>query len=110
VEEAYAGADLFVLPTHYDPFGSSCLEALACGLPVVTTRFAGAAEVIEEGRVGKVVPYPEPAFITDAIETIHKQRNWGEVNAEAWRIAQCLSLDRNTDAILSLFAQLKGTS
>ena len=110
VEEAYAAVDLFVLPTHYDPFGSSCLEALACGLPVVTTRFAGAAEVIEEGRVGKVIPSPEPAFITNAIETIYKERSWGEVNAEALRIAQFLSLDRNTDAILSLLAQLRGTS
>jgi len=110
VEKAYAGADLLVLPTHYDPFGFSCLEALACGLPVVTTRFAGAAEVIEEGSAGRVIPSPEPALIADAMGCIYKEGSWGEVNAEAWRIAQFLSLDKNTDAILSLFAQLRGTS
>ena len=110
VEEAYAGADLFVLPTHYDPFGFSCLEALACGLPVVTTRFAGAAEVIEEGRVGRVIPSPEPALIADAIGCIYKERSWGEVHAGTWKVAQFFSLDKNTDAILSLFSQLRGIS
>src|SRR5205809_7725215 len=34
----YAAADIFILPTLYDPFSNACLEALACGLPVITTR------------------------------------------------------------------------
>src|SRR6266513_522134 len=34
----YSAADIFILPTIYDPFSNACLEALACGLPVITTR------------------------------------------------------------------------
>lgn len=55
IEKYFAAADLFVLPTRYDPFGTVCLEAMACGLPVVTTSMAGAAELIESGKTGFVV-------------------------------------------------------
>ncbi len=54
IEKFYAAADIFVLPTIYDPFSNACLEAMASGLPVVTTLNNGAAEIIEEGREGFV--------------------------------------------------------
>ena len=109
VEEAYAGADLYVLPSYYDPFGFSCLEALACGLPVITTSSAGAAEILEKREVGQVIPSPDPVLIADAIGSVYKERTWGEVNGEAWKLAQGFSAEKNTDAILSLFLQLTGT-
>jgi UDP-glucose:(heptosyl)LPS alpha-1,3-glucosyltransferase len=55
----YAGADVFVLPTLYDPFPSVVLEAMASGLPVITTAQCGAAEIITPGREGFVLDYPE---------------------------------------------------
>jgi len=48
----YAAADCFVLPTLYDPFPNAVLEAMACGLPVITSRQCGAAELITAGREG----------------------------------------------------------
>jgi UDP-glucose:(heptosyl)LPS alpha-1,3-glucosyltransferase len=51
----YAAADIFILPTIYDPFSNACLEALACGLPVITTRSNGFSEVIENGVHGSIV-------------------------------------------------------
>jgi UDP-glucose:(heptosyl)LPS alpha-1,3-glucosyltransferase len=51
----FAAADIFILPTIYDPFSNACLEALACGLPVITTRANGFSEVIEEGVNGSIV-------------------------------------------------------
>lgn len=53
-----AAADLFVLPTIYDPFSNACLEAMACGLPVITTAGNGIAELLEERHTGMVVPDP----------------------------------------------------
>ena len=55
IERFYSAADLFVLPTLYDPFSNACLEAMASGLPVITTRNNGAAEIIEQGREGFVM-------------------------------------------------------
>jgi len=52
--ELYAAADLYVLPTRYDPFANSTLEALAAGLPVVTSPTNGGAELLSEAE-GAVV-------------------------------------------------------
>ncbi len=53
----YAAADIFILPTIYDPFSNACLEALACGLPVITTRSNGFSEIIENGVQGSIVDH-----------------------------------------------------
>ncbi len=55
VEKYYGAGDFLILPTLYDPFSNVCLEALACGLPVITTRSNGAAEVIRDGVNGYVL-------------------------------------------------------
>jgi len=55
IEKYYAAADLFVLPTIYDPFSNATLEAMASGLPVITTKNNGAAEIIENGQEGYVL-------------------------------------------------------
>lgn len=49
---AYHAADLFVYPTPYDAFGMVVMEAMACGLPVIVGREAGAAEWIQHGKSG----------------------------------------------------------
>jgi len=55
LERFYGAADLFVLPTRYDPFANVCLEAMACGTPVITTRTNGVSEIIENGCDGFVL-------------------------------------------------------
>lgn len=53
----YAAADIFILPTIYDPFSNACLEALACGLPVVTTRSNGFSEIIGNAVHGSIIDH-----------------------------------------------------
>jgi UDP-glucose:(heptosyl)LPS alpha-1,3-glucosyltransferase len=55
VETCFAAADLYVLPTRYDPFANTTLEALASGLPVITTAANGAGELVTEGVEGSIV-------------------------------------------------------
>jgi UDP-glucose:(heptosyl)LPS alpha-1,3-glucosyltransferase len=54
----YAAADIFILPTIYDPFSNACLEALACGLPAITTGSNGFSEIIEDSVHGSIVGQP----------------------------------------------------
>src|SRR5579884_475868 len=64
----YLAADIFILPTIYDPFSNACLEALACGLPVITTRANGFSEIVEEGVHGSLVDHAgDLAGLRDAI-------------------------------------------
>jgi UDP-glucose:(heptosyl)LPS alpha-1,3-glucosyltransferase len=58
IERYYAAADALVLPTPYDAFGMVITEAMACGLPVITTPLAGAAELITPGVEGLLVESP----------------------------------------------------
>ena len=57
----YGAADIFLLPTIYDPFSNACLEALAAGLPVVTTRANGFSEIMETGVHGTILEDPQNA-------------------------------------------------
>lgn len=59
LERYYAAADAFVFPTTYDAFGMVVLEAMASGLTVFSSDCAGAAELIDSGRDGFVVPLRE---------------------------------------------------
>lgn len=61
IERAYAGADLFVHPTWFDACALVTFEAMACGLPVVTTRWNGAAGLVRDGVDGAVLADPGDA-------------------------------------------------
>ena len=82
VSRYYAAADLFVLPTQYEAFGSVIVEALACGLPVITSELAGAAVVVSPHRNGLLLKDPLDAnelteYLRVALEPETLQR-WRE--------------------------------
>jgi len=58
VEQVFGAADLFAFPTYYEPFGMVITEAMASGLPVITSRSAGASEMITEGVNGLLLDHP----------------------------------------------------
>jgi UDP-glucose:(heptosyl)LPS alpha-1,3-glucosyltransferase len=59
--EYYAAADVFVFPTLYEPYGLVITEAMASGLPVITARAAGAADLIDDGVSGILLDDPTDA-------------------------------------------------
>jgi len=68
IEQYYAASDIYVHPTFYDSCSLTVLEALASGLPVVTTRFNGAADAIVSEDGGRVIE--DPANVNDLEESI----------------------------------------
>lgn len=103
--------DLFVFPTRYEPFGLVVLEALSCGLPVVTTRAAGAAEVMGDGD-GRIVADPEDvAALAAAVAAVAGNRGAPGVRAGAARdIAERNSWARMAGRYLDLFREVAGRS
>jgi UDP-glucose:(heptosyl)LPS alpha-1,3-glucosyltransferase len=59
MRNAYFAADFLVHPTFYDPCSLVVLEALACGLPVITSRYNGASELLSPAHDGYVVENPD---------------------------------------------------
>ena len=58
IEQVFGAADMFVFPTYYEPFGMVITEAMASGLPVITSRSAGASEMMTEGVNGLLLDRP----------------------------------------------------
>ena len=67
-EVCYGAADLYALPTLYDPFANTTVEALASGLPVITTRANGGAELIEHRVQGSILEAADPRPIAAELE------------------------------------------
>lgn len=59
VSKYFGISDIFIFPTLYEPFGLVILEAMASGLPVITSQLAGAAELIEDGKDGLLLKNPK---------------------------------------------------
>jgi UDP-glucose:(heptosyl)LPS alpha-1,3-glucosyltransferase len=96
-------ADMFVLPTLYDPMPNAALEAVACGLPVVTTPDAGIAEVIEETGAGAVAAReaePLAAALIDVLGRIEDAR------AAAFALRPRFALADTVDRWLDLYREL----
>jgi UDP-glucose:(heptosyl)LPS alpha-1,3-glucosyltransferase len=72
VNESFGMADAFALPTIYEAWGMVIIEALACGLPVLTSQTAGASVAIQPGVNGYLLANPEePQAVA---EGLHKLR------------------------------------
>jgi glycosyltransferase involved in cell wall biosynthesis len=80
-----ASLDLFVLSSHLEGLGSSLLDAMACGLPVVATRTGGIPEVVHHEKTGLLVPAKNPEALAEAILTLYHDRRLAGRLAEEGR-------------------------
>jgi UDP-glucose:(heptosyl)LPS alpha-1,3-glucosyltransferase len=105
VEEVYAAADLLALPARYEPFGNVHLEALASGVPVLSSRAAGGAEVIESGLNGWVVAELTPAAVAEGLRALREADAAG-LAARARTAAEPFTHDRQVEALGRLYRTL----
>ncbi|WP_372972807.1 glycosyltransferase family 4 protein [Marinobacter sp.] len=110
-EVLFSVADCYVLPTHYEPFGFTVIEALSCGIPVVTTENCGAKEVLNPDVSTVVGEGVDPEEIYSAM-VYWAERRGDRGLATACR-ALALTLDvnevmeRNYQQILTVYEQKK---
>lgn len=82
-EAFYRDASVFVLPSLTEGFSRSAIEAMACGLPVITTE--NARGMVEDGKTGYVVPIRDVQALKDKLEYLYRHR---EVAAQMGRAAR----------------------
>ena len=103
----YAAADVFLLPTLYDPFANVTLEALAAGLPVITSAQNGAAEIMQDEVNGFILPRANDiSRIVDLLARLANPTYRLSFREPAQRLARQYDLDRNLTATLGVFEKL----
>jgi UDP-glucose:(heptosyl)LPS alpha-1,3-glucosyltransferase len=106
VEKFYGAADLLVHPSFYDPFANVCLEALASGIPVITTKHNGSGEIITDGREGFVIGDPgKVAELAEKISYFFDGKARKEASVNARRRAEKHSVERNYAEILKIYKE-----
>jgi UDP-glucose:(heptosyl)LPS alpha-1,3-glucosyltransferase len=107
----YAAADIFILPSIYDPFSNACLEALASGLPVITTRDNGFSEIVENGVHGSIVDRSsDSAALRDAIQFWSDESRRASARSITAERASQFDIAINVAATLKILFQLAASS
>ncbi|MDO9188524.1 MAG: glycosyltransferase family 4 protein, partial [Sulfurimicrobium sp.] len=102
----YGAADAFVLPTLYDPFPNTALEAFACGLPVVTSTKSGAAELVREGENGFVCDALDQNALASAMVKLTDQATRLRLGTAARETVTPLSPENMARRLLGLYRDL----
>jgi UDP-glucose:(heptosyl)LPS alpha-1,3-glucosyltransferase len=102
VEEVYANGDVFVLPTYYDACSLVVIEAMASGLPAITTEYNGAAGIIDDGVNGYVISHPpNPSELAGKMKLLMDNSWRQKMSGDASRTGQEYSTKKNHDEIIS---------
>jgi UDP-glucose:(heptosyl)LPS alpha-1,3-glucosyltransferase len=104
MERYYAAADIYVHPTFYDSCSLTVLEALAAGLPVVTTRFNGASDAIVSPDAGCVIEDPsDDGELTAAVTRYMDAEKQAAFSSAARSCMETYSPARNVDETLETY-------
>lgn len=99
----YSAADVFTLATEFEGWANVFLEAMACGLPVVTTRVGGNPEVVASTDVGTLVDYwDENAFAQALADALERRWDVGRIRA----YAQANDWEHRIDQLEEIFRSL----
>ena len=107
MRNAYFAADFLVHPTFYDPCSLVVLEALACALPVITTRANGASELLHPPQEGYVVadPHEHELLAECMVALLHPARRAACAHA-ARRAAAEWTFEHHYRELLEVFADI----
>jgi UDP-glucose:(heptosyl)LPS alpha-1,3-glucosyltransferase len=106
----YAAADVFVMASLYEPFANASMEALAMGLPVITSTKSGAAEILEHGKTGYVCDALDIGGFSSAIDALANRERRLAMGAAARLLAEGFSVEAMTAQLLNLYQRLVDSS
>ena len=106
-ERYYGAADFLVHPTFYDACSLAVFEALASGLPVITTKSNGAGGIITDGKEGFVVDDPRDiSTLADRIHCFFDDRTREASSRAARELAERYPMERNFQEMLEVFQEV----
>jgi UDP-glucose:(heptosyl)LPS alpha-1,3-glucosyltransferase len=100
----YHAADFFLLPTRHDPCSLVVLEALAMGLPVISTIHNGACEIMADGRHGFVLEDPgDIVTLSDAMRRMLDPHTRAEMSAAAMALRPKLAYEQHLETLEAIY-------
>ena len=106
VRPYYGAADALVLPTLYDPFPNVILEAMASGLPVITSTKCGGAELIQDGVNGFVRDALDRPGLAAALDALHRPERRAAMSRAARASVESLNFSTMTEKLIALYRRL----
>lgn len=106
VRPFYAAADLMAHPALYDPFANVVLEAMACGIGVITTGKCGASEIISEGENGHTIPPGDHQRLSRILGQCNDHDLLQQLGGNAHQTATHYSVERMTDSLVALYSSI----
>ncbi len=106
VRPLYAAADCFILPSRYDPFPNTVLEALAMGLPAIVSSRCGAAEIIETGVNGWICQPDHAQGLAKLLRTADEAIRAERMGRAARATAERFGIDAMAQRLAELYASL----
>lgn len=107
VRDVYWACDFFAQPTYYDPCSLVVLEALACGLPVITTEQNGAGELMTTGKHGFILTSPNAgAELVAALDQLADDRQRRVMAGEARILGRQQTFNQHVERLLAVFDEV----
>lgn len=107
LKQYYLASDAFIMPSRFDTFGMTVLEAMAAGLPVIVSRNVGAKDIIDQDRNGFVVKNADmPDEIARAILTVMDNKVRARIGEEAQKTAVLYSWDNAARKTAALYESI----
>lgn len=107
VRECYWSSDFFVSPSYYDPCSLVVMEALACGLPVITSSRNGAGELMTNGKQGYVLSAPDAIQeLSEALDKMTDDDRRARMATRAERLGREQTFDRHVEALIGVFEEV----
>jgi len=107
-EEYYANSDVFVLPTYYDACSLVVIEAMACGLPSITTTANGASGIITDGENGYVISHPPGSLdLAKKMRLLLDHEKRQQMSMEALRTGRSYSEEKNHQKMIGILDEAR---
>jgi D-inositol-3-phosphate glycosyltransferase len=103
----YNAAEMVIMPSHYESFGMVTLEAMACGVPVITTNVAGVSQLIDKKHTALITSVNNPLLLASQIQyLLTNESAHTQISKDLYKKAQGLSWEIVVKKIINVYESI----